>query len=704
MSGSSQEQAMLPPATSASETARTSASVRGWWILVLLLLLEAGLYGQHALRDVVSGHPLGYDQSAYLTKSYRIYDSFRTDGLGTGLRKAFKEPAPTGMLQPILAALLYLVVGPSRLGALTLNFLAFALFQVVLVATLRWRTGRWSVGFLGVGLLLTAVAVDQPCGGLMDFRIDCLACCLFGVLICLILRSRVFLERPWTLAAGAVGGVLVLFRFFTSVYLAGIAFLFVSWCAGRWLRHASGSPERQRARKRLVGVATAGLLAIAVALPAMIAQSRHLWSYYIVNCFLGGDKEIRAREFGVEHWTDALAFYPRTICNNHTGRVCLGMGGGLVLLAIVMGRWMSPRAQLDSALREEQRASWVVLLLALLVPLFILNLSASKSPIVGSIALPPLLGLALLPLVHLAVRNRENSSRLAARLLGALAVFLVAAGVVVQASWMAHSFGPYVRDDEEEAIEMSEALYRASRELGLTSPLVATDIVADYLIPDTFNAIAYEHHGQLLKVRPGFTCGIFGISETDALASIRASDFVIVTVAEHAGASAYPFHEAMDGMRPRLRAVCEQEFVYLGRYTIAGNPHLLYARPALRPRSRYPDWLSREGLTLDGRTDVLRRFPVIQLTGRCEPQLLRNAPGVRAVLENGEEVPARMEYRGNQYQLRVQVDPAALPADNRVSLRLSFDRWFVPRDIGVGTDTRELVVWKPQEVRLLPCP
>src|SRR5204863_9722929 len=123
-----------------------------WLGFALLLAVQYGMFRQYAEREVTWCYPVGYDQTAYLARSYACHQHILDRGPGQGVLSALEQQVPNGLVFEAEAGLLYLVLGPSRLTALTLNFLHFALFQIALLGTLRWYSGRWALAFLGLGL------------------------------------------------------------------------------------------------------------------------------------------------------------------------------------------------------------------------------------------------------------------------------------------------------------------------------------------------------------------------------------------------------------------------------------------------------------------------------------------------------------------------------------------------------------------------
>src|SRR5262249_9205340 len=63
-------------------------------------------------------------------------------------------------------------------------------------------------------------------------------------------------------------------------------------------------------------------------------------------------------------------------------------------------------------------------------------------------------------------------------------------------------------------------------------------------------------------------------------------------------------------------------------------------------------------------------------------------------------VPATLVASGSRYAIRLQADPALLPARGEVRIDVSFDTFFLPRELELNDDTRQLVVHTPPAVRL----
>ena len=685
-----------------SQPTRSPSGLRAclaWGFVALLILVQACLLRQYAVREVVWFPPCHHDQAVYLGHSFRVYDAMLAQGFFGGLRYGLRMPIATGLLQHVQAPLLYLLFGPSRLAALALVFLYFAVFQVVLVATLYWMSGRWSVALYGLGLLLTANAPHFWAGGLTDFRIDFIAACLFGVLLCVVLRSGSFSSPRWSLAAGAAAAFLVLFRYLTVVYLAGILGTWELLMAVRCglARH---DPEgRRRLARQLRGGLLAGLTAATLTLPVLYRKRQFLWDYYVANHLLGSDKEVRAAQVGVTTPAQSLFYYGKNLVESHAGPLflILAAAGAAAAVAWRLGRGRAARD--GRAPAGDWFSEWSFLGCSLLVPYAILTANVSKSPVVGNILVPPLLWLALLPVVRLA-GGRGRWTLLPPVLAG----IAVACGLAVQFSaacrcglWTIH------RPDAEQILALQDEIVRRTRDMAPRTALLSTDCVTDVLALPAICALAYEKDGVQLKLEQLLGSNHLDVAEAEARAEVERSDLVILSGESTLFDPRLPFHGRMRQMRGWLRDYCARELSLVGRYPVLDVTFELYARPTLQLSGVACDWITSKGFTLTGTREDLARRPAVCLSGKIDLRYLGKVPHVQVVLkgEKGDRpVPATLEVENGRYRIRFTVDPADLPRTSPVTLAVHFDAHFVPKALGLNEDPRELVVQTPQRVIL----
>src|SRR5262249_16372189 len=152
------------------------------------------------------------------------------------------------------------------------------------------------------------------------FRMDFLAYCFYGVWVCAVLRSDLFLDPFWSIASGLIGTFLVLNRFVTAVYLLGVLVGFALLCGIILLGWRSQADLMSRMRRRLwhLGLSL-GVLLMLVA-PFLIRNWRAIHGYYVMGHAVGEEKEIRAAVLGIKDLRGHLLFYPRSIFEDHLGK------------------------------------------------------------------------------------------------------------------------------------------------------------------------------------------------------------------------------------------------------------------------------------------------------------------------------------------------------------------------------------------------
>jgi hypothetical protein len=119
-------------------------------------------------------------------------------------------------------------------------------------------------------------------------------------------------------------------------------------------------------------------------------------------------------------------------------------------------------------------------------------------------------------------------------------------------------------------------------------------------------------------------------------------------------------------------------------------------------------WITSAGLSIEVDADHLRRWPVIILDGTAIYDVLGGVPGVQAAFVDGTghlggAIPASLGRTDQAYKIVIDTRGAQPPTLGRVTIRLPFDRFFVPSKLGINADIRELVVFAPTKARAARC-
>ncbi len=732
-----------------------------WAAIAATIVLQYGLFREFALREVVWAYPAAHDQTQFLTDSYDIYEQILDKGLVHGLGYALHLPVPQGIILHVQASLFYLVMGPGRLSALTLNFLYFALLQAVLVWTLRWLSGRWSMALAGLGLLLCALTPFFWAGGLMDFRADFAAMCLFGVLLCLAIRSGLFVSRPWSAVVAAAAAYLILFRIITVVFLGGILGLFVAFLVVRlcWLRRDAGL--RRTEWRRLANIVLASAIVGLLTVPVLWQQRHLLKSYYIKGHGASEESRIRMLETG-----RALGYYPPVLLREQAGPVFVKLavlallsaallswlrrsaptrageeGGGpirryrwawiavlaagilaylavnateddtprmwwssasLVLVALGLGlsrRWGRGRTATVGSLPAGP--VFVFLALSFVLPVVVLTIDLHRSPVVVSVAIPPLLLLVFAAVAWFAgIGPREERPLPEAGLRALAAVAVMTAGWLQLSQYSQRWKMTRNRQDVEEVIRLHDAIGTACQEYDIRAPMVALTTNPDYLPGRITSVLNYERQGVFRHIS-SILGGHYNVTEAEAMLAVQRCNFAIITRPDTVTT---PFGQSMLKWMPQLRQYCDQHLVRLGRFHIFGDDVLLYVRK-LWTEGDNGGWITSAGFKIKAPGCELRSGKV-QLWGKMMGPWQDGLPLPRAMLsisgQSPRMLPAKIALEGSLYVLTVDCTNAVVSSDADAELHLTFDRHFVPKERGINEDTRKLVLPTPMEVLIVP--
>ena len=660
-------------------------------MFVVIVLLQSALFIQHAKTDVIWAYPTSFDQTAYLAEAYTAFDQMTKEGVSVAIEKVLERPTPTGKLFPLEAAILFLFTGPGRLGALTLNLVYLVLLEWALFSTVLWLTGRWNTAFTALGLLLATASRFYSAGGLMDFRIDFAACCLFGIFICVVVRSAVFQSPRWSVAAGAVAGMLIDTRFLTALYVSVILLaLFLFFLVSK--------------SKQAIHLFYAGSVLLIITFPLIWVSRAALIQYYLVASV--GESSIRNAEFGVSGMLSYAMFYPASLLSTH-------LGGTYLILAFIVFALAAPTRlwEDDSPLMRAANRRAIVFFVpcTLLIPLVVLTVFPSKSPVVASILILPAVANTLLIAFTLAGRFPRRFPRRWSGLFPALlAVLAVSVGFGRELEGAAQRvLPPGSIADYTGVSALYDAMGSRIEKYGWSEPQIVFDRVYDFLFPTILQPFFYERHGLILNPQSHVGTSVMPVPEKVVFDAIDNADIVVLTDPQSLPEPGiqYQYNVVMHDEYKKLKDLAEHGLLGVGRFHLFSQDVTLYVRPTLSLQGDSGGWITSDGVILSGLTEDLRLRPVVELSGTTIlSENLGSTLQVRVSLldeDQTREESVTTIKPSPQYRIMFRVNPDTLTG-SLTRLRLSFDKFFVPKEIGLNPDTRKLVLLKPDKIRLLP--
>ena len=450
----------------------------------------------------------------------------------------------------------------------------------------------------------------------------------------------------------------------------------------------------------------------ALTLPMLVLGARIFYDYYVFGHLLSPEKKIRALEQGVVTLTDNLLYYPRTLKDFHLGPPVIYVWVFLLAAAALLvglGRRQYPTAQAKPERLAPSPASLGLIGIWIVSPLAILTMNLSKSPVVASIVVAPAVLWGAL-LIHrvLAALPSSAAFRGAGTALGAVSVVT---GMTFMANYES-------RPSEQSAhAAQIQGLMKAyddiavyCRYYGLEKPNFATDRILEYFNGTAAAVMVFERSGLRILPRELLAYTIFARQADEAIGTAADADIALVTLdpVEKTKESLFPFHHSAVQWQTGYRDAVFSRMAPIARLNMPGHSFQIFLRPRATLEGETDGWLTAEGVVIAAPARALRVLPVIRLSGSTiGSKYLKGALGTIATLASERDGPATSTipsksaiHADESYEIEIDTAGIKLPDSGTVRLHLSFERYFIPRDLGINADPRKLVVQTPKSTTL----
>lgn len=664
----------------------------GWYVFLIVAVMECLLFLQTFRRDVAGGYPMANDQSAYLKRAYDIYENIQAKGLVAGLTSGIWTESPTGVALFSEGAFAMYLFGNGRLACLSLNMLFYLLAQLAI--TLAWTraTRSFATGLFSWGLFLAVTFPFYWAGGLFDFRLDLAGVCLFSIFSSAVVCSDYFAVRKYSVIAALAATLMIATRFLTVVYFAGIIIVFAIYLVFqifRGRRRKSEIPEAKRPTVRFINLLLTVAIPVVFTVPLLLHNTQAIHHYYGIGHVLGDEKKIRAAEMGVSNSLESATFYPKSAYNDHLGHPVTWIVGALILAGIAATLLRSRVGTSSGAARSADYAGIVFLGACAAVPYLALTTDISKSQVVGAIFIPGTLGLGLLGYSALVPSLRRW------RMLWPISVAMLSLGLVFNVSNFVkpsnHSLHP---DHAEAVLSTYSAMVEIIQNNRLKNPRIAFVVISDAVSTYSLNIWYYEKTGVWLNPTIALGGTIFAMSSAEIKAGLEQAD--IIALWDFKPTLVYPFHQSIANNWGSIVDYCENEALPYRTIRFPSSNLTLYQKVNFVPQELSGEWITETGITydlaqvpvgFDGQLILAYRIPgFVNFHGVPPvPQAILQQAGREDVI-----LPSRIVGEGLEAQLQVKLQRAQSSAPGRISIK--FSKYFIPKVEGINADDRHLSV------------
>lgn len=553
-----------------------------WCLFALTVIIEFFLFRSYVLRNIATYYPGYFDQADYLLMTYRLDANIHRYGFISGI--AHSDMLHTGIFFLIQAVLFLLLFGATRLSALLPNLIYFMALQFAALSAIQSVTTKKYFPLLFFGLILCIQTPYHFAGNIIDFRMDFIAFCLYGIFACLVLQSRLLSDTKWSIAAAMIACLLVLTRCITVVYFTVLFSSILFYLLISLRQYQDNRLIIETRKKQLRNLLLVCFIMSIAVLPYLWLNKEAIYHYYVTTHVISKEKYIRAQEVGITSTLSALFYYPYSLFSAHLGNLVL-KNALLISIAyfylLVYSRRHSLKNQNTHSVSATSIDCWqgfIFLTLCTLAPLVVLTMDISKSPVVGGIAAIPCV--LLFFWICLYCDSRLPESKLKHRTLNILATIIFISGLYHQITEL-HGHNSKLKQRNVTTItQMYQDIGDYAQSNHWAELHISVDQISDYLTSSALATVYFETRHILLHAnlqQMGST--MFPISLEDALSSLKNSNVAIFNQ-DHYPYSVYPYNQAITAIKTQLINYTEQHFKLLGEYHFMDANYRVYVLAA----------------------------------------------------------------------------------------------------------------------------
>jgi hypothetical protein len=527
--------------------------------LIAAFAAEFALFYVTTLRHYAWIYPRWWDQLQYLEEAYRGYSRAQHSGFVRGICQTFAQGSPQGTLHGFLALLTFKLLGPSRIAVLSLNLLAFLALQTGTFIAARRASNSWPIAWAAIALLAALrLPWSDGSGSIIDFRLDWMAACAYGVALAAAIGGDGFRSIRWMPFLGVAVGTAILIRYLTAIYFGFILLLLFAWLLTR--------PDR---RARCGHLSLAALVALSLAGPALWHSRRAIYAYYWTQPLKGPEGALYVSHLGV---MVKAKWIVGDLLINKIGVAALILGLGVAVALLLIRTRPGVNATSSACSRFSLGSAGAVALAFLFTPAAVLAFYPEKVSQTLSILIPGAFWIIVLAWVFLA-------RRVAPPVVAAIGGVAVVAGALLFASSeIKKAETAQTEEDFRKINALSDYLYYRAEESGLEQPSVAVTWNLDGLNAGAFQVLGFERHHRFLPLIPVLPTGLFATTRDTVMHGLANSDFVCLI--DKAVAN-WPYDREMNELLPEMRGWCDANLKLVGHLKVDEFSASVYEQPGL---------------------------------------------------------------------------------------------------------------------------
>lgn len=545
---------------------------------VVMAFCEYIFFRHYVLLNIVDHYPVAFDQVSYLSMTYLIYANVQKYGVFFGFLKS--PVLVTGFLFPIQAVLYFLVFGANRLNALTVNFIYFILMQAYVFYVAKKNTDNFILPVLMLALTLWFFTPLRLVGGMVDFRIDFVALCLYGIFVSAVIDSNIFYSFKGSLLISFIAIWLFLTRYITGVYIILASACLFGYYILLWFfaKRSSNFYNCKLQQKRLKNIFLFLLIVFAGFILYTWINWKTLTGYYWVGHVAGQEAHIRKVMEGYHSFIGNMLFYSKRILKDHLKFPFVVIMGFIFSFYFLVSSFLKQSFNkiCDQRILRFFSDKMVFLLLFMAVPYSILTMDSSKNSVVIAIITIPffwIIGLLFFRLI--AKYMFDNNVK---KITITFCLLLLITGLMHYTFHFVHKKNIAVKSDP--VFQMYLDIGNYAQKINLHRVVLSMDRIDERIRDGNLVLSYFERYKKYLLVDNTDLGGgsLSAIDKHQAKSALLRSDVLIFSKNKKPDKVDFPFNESVYGMRSYLNNLIKKNFNLFKTYVFNGDVFNVYVK------------------------------------------------------------------------------------------------------------------------------
>jgi len=665
--------------------------IKNYLFLFLFLVLEVLILISTAKRTLIEYYPGYYDQAAYLYNTYKFYYFSVEKNLFKSSIYSLWSPSSTGVLTYANNLLFIYLFGVGRLSALYINFLYLVSAQFFIYYSISKYTKSNLAGLFALGLFSTVNFPFFFAGGVFDLRFDFGTTCLYSILLSLIICSDLFLKRKYIIPIALVGSFCILNRFIAVIYVFGLYISYIFYLYYFSINKLSIKNKLQELKNfnnKIRNIIIVIAITTFVTFPFLIHNFNKIYSYYFLGHFLSEEKNIRAAEQNVHNFWDSISYYPISVFRDHLGHYFFYAFIIYILIIFFYNSFLYFKNNtINSKNQKKSKDIFILLAISIFIPIFLLTLDVSKSPVVGQIVVPSIIFFFTI----FTSKNffLDNTNKFIKNF---TYLFFIFCSCILISFETKPAFKETSFQQAKSINELYSKIYFIIKKNYYSKPIISFIDQQDFFDYAPLAIWAVENKNEWLDLATVSSGGILEKSKNELIQLIKSSNIVLIPKTSISGI--YPVYTSYKKYKLDMYNYLNKNFTYDGNFILFDGYKVdIYSKPNILITGLTKDsWVTHDGILITIPNQSKKNSLNLSLKFKYTQEININNLDVNLVCKYLKACKFSKEIylENNNNFIFVNIKIPEQFSKDELKFNLKFNQFFIPNLVNKSNDQRKL--------------